>query len=175
MIIKESDLENESVNAAEMSDIPAYTCRNPHREGIRLVTEYYSIETGILNADIVYASKTRFIARQNAGRNEVHTYDLEKMEHYVTRLNGNDCLTASFDGNFVLSELEDYVTGKEVYYVDPELGVAYLLSQNDIFELHRYGSSVEYYTVEPVEIHFSESGCFNAYKAVSVCSISEKE
>lgn len=178
VIAKDSDSEGEHMDMAAMSDIPAYVCRDNIEPGIKLATEYYSIETELIGVDIVYASEKRFIARQSMGRNEMHTYDLEKMEHYVTKLNGKNSLAASFDGNFVLCDLEGSqlsVDTGDIYYVVPELGVAYTLAKDSLAEMHRNGDSVEYCTIDRKEVPFGDDRAFNTYQVKGVSRISRKE
>lgn len=119
------------------SELNAYLMKPLDSRKCRLVTEHYSIGTDITNGNVVYASDKKAIMYE--GNCEVlHTFDLEKMEHYVTELGEKSGQIAACGENLILGDSfssRDDVTN--IYYIIPDIGLVFTLAENisaDIFK-----------------------------------------
>ena len=137
-----------------VSDITGYIVKDNKNNKWNLVTENYSLNTDLIGAEIIYLSDKKAVLAETT-MNKVHTFDFEKMEHYVTKLENAVSCVRSFDGNLVIvKETEDnreilrsayYSGGKgDFYYVIPELGVSYKLAEGlTTGEMRRSGDSLD--------------------------------
>ena len=160
-----------------MSDIGAYMVNN-YSKGCQLVTDNYIINTGIKTLgrtsvsendtistlSIIYASENKAIIQKDitqissyapdADRQTfLHTYDFEKMEHYVTELNGKMHEFVSYNGDIIMVG-SMYSGAEDIYYIKPELGLAFKMAEKmDIAYGCRNGRSMELNEVSPEVIN----------------------
>jgi hypothetical protein len=119
------------------SELNAYLMKPLDSRKCRLVTEHYSIGTDITNGNVVYASDKKAIMYE--GNCEVlHTFDLEKMEHYVTELGEKSGRIAACGENLILgdsfSSRDDVTT---IYYIIPDIGLVFTLAENISAEIFK--------------------------------------
>ena len=110
-------------------------------EPYTIKTQYYSIDTGMKNVGGVYAWKDRLCILVNermtygADEHRLYTYDLKTMERTKMKFNG---FTGSVNkyGDGIISavhtsamEKGGYVALTQLYYILPEVGVAYRLDK----------------------------------------------
>ena len=109
------------------------TSMNKDSTNSEVVGESYSIEVPVTAAKIIYADEDRLILHTY---NQLHTYDLKKMEHYVSELRiaaGQPLLSgemAEFDGKLIMidsnqNNSQDGYT--PVYCLIPDKGLIYKL------------------------------------------------
>ena len=200
-----------AVNSLAASDISAYL-RNL-TDGCEIVTENYVIGTDIKTftnagdcikmAEIVYASEKKLIIQEynmsfmteNEEDNPnlktiVHTYDLEKMEHYITEIDGKICDFASYNGDIVMYEQGTYASYEgdtlvidhennsmgTLYYIKPELGLAFKIKDDIILSnMNTYGSSLELNEMEQDTIEVSDENKYDFGKVTALYVLENKE
>lgn len=142
---------------------------NNYKEGCQIVTNNYKISTGInttdifsgesfeniRSAEIIYASENKAILQEYNmipvidddmtpdRKIIIHTYDLEKMEHYVTEINEKMYGLASYNGDIIMCDYQmDYADN--IYYMRPELGLAFKVTDSiEVGHVFRHGNSLE--------------------------------
>ncbi|MBR1824347.1 MAG: hypothetical protein IJ779_08965 [Ruminococcus sp.] len=96
------------------------------------VTEHYSIKTDTTNACILYASDKKAMYVTGDDNDILHTYDLEKMEHYITDLSDCSGLQAVCGENIILSDVSTFSEDSigNIFYMIPEMGLVFQLGED---------------------------------------------
>ena len=128
--ITEKDMSNFSYNSPV--DTETYLEKPENSRKLDLVTENYRLSTGITAAELLFADENRVVLLIASDKNILHTFDFTKMEHYVTELNSNMGIGASFGEGIVLAN--SYINDADVYYFIPDLGLAFTIAENIHYE-----------------------------------------
>ena len=124
--------ENEELKlySSASSELNAYLRKPLDARRCQLVTEHYTIDTGVTNADILYVSDKKAIIMTTGMSNVLHTFDLEKMEHYVTDVGEIAGSYAAYGENIVIGDGQNYNDSQaNVYYLMPEMGLVFTLAE----------------------------------------------
>lgn len=131
-----------------LSDISGYIEKDSKNNNWNLITDNYSIDTDMIGAIIIYLSDKKAVM-QDTALGKIHTYDLETMEHYIIKPDRYSGMMCSFDGNIIMSDGVMYGKPGDLYYIIPELGVAYKFAEGiRLADLTRYGDGAEFYEIE---------------------------
>ncbi|MBP3268179.1 MAG: hypothetical protein J6M07_07660 [Ruminococcus sp.] len=124
------------------SDLTAYIRKPLDSRKCELVTEHYSVKTGVTNASIVYASDKKAVIVTEGDVRVLHTYDFEKMEHYITEIGKTIGQFISYGENVIFSHNSEH---SDVYYIVPELGRAMTVAKDiDHDIMKRSGDTVTF-------------------------------
>lgn len=90
---------------------------------------FYSIQTGISSGKVIYSDKDRLVMTDNVN---LHTYDMKRMEHYVTKIRdmGSEIVMSGgkiFTGN----RSRDF--RMPVYCIIPELGLTFPVTEDGLY------------------------------------------
>lgn len=135
--------ENEKTKMFDIcpGELAVYLRKPMDSKNCEVVSENYLLKTDFRNASLLYASDKKVIIITNDEKHELHTYDLEKMECYVTKLGALSALKITHNGNILLTQNRmdgdityDYyaaspTTITDLYYFIPELGLSFLIDQ----------------------------------------------
>lgn len=128
--ITDKDMSNFSYDSP--TDTGTYLEKPENSRKLDLVTADYRLSTGITAAELLFADENRAILLIASDKNILHTFDFTKMEHYVTELNSNMGIGASFGEGVVLAD--SYIDDADVYYFIPDLGLAFTIAENIHYE-----------------------------------------
>ena len=124
------------------SDLTAYIRKPVDSRKCELVTGQYCVKTGVTNASIVYASDKKAIIVTEGDVRVLHTYDFEKMEHYITEIGKTIGQFISYGENVIFSQNSEH---SDVYYIVPELGRAMTVAKDiDHDIMKRSGDTVTF-------------------------------
>lgn len=148
--------------------IKAYLEKPEGSRSVDLITDNYRLSTGITAANIFYADDKKAMLITPDDKHILHTFDFEKMEHYVTELKIADTGYVFGDGivmcNFSNSQ-------SHVCYFLPELGFAFNLT--DYIMISSF--SKENNSVSFIEEDWSETGSSTLTKLKKYYWLEEKE
>ena len=110
-------------------EITAYLEKPEGSRKYDLVTKLYRLKTDVSAARIVYADEKKATIITDSEQHILHTYNFEKMEHYITDVwSIADEAVAFGDGIVMSKERTDYAYN--VYYFIPEYGLTYTLTES---------------------------------------------
>ena len=109
--------------------MPSYLIRPNGQRRLEMDNKYYNVELTFSNGSIVYADKERFIIRSG---NKLHTYDIEKREHYISDVTdmGSEC--AYCNGMIFIGNRNANFT-MPVYCIMPDLGLVYPVCDKGLY------------------------------------------
>ena len=121
------------------------------REGSRKLdmdNEFYHAETSVSTGIIVYADAERFIIRSG---NKLHTYDITKMEHYISDITDmGDEIKYSCGMVFIGNRSNTF--RMPVYCIMPELGLTYPVCEKGIYgDIRRQEDGISFNSIHNVE------------------------
>lgn len=120
--------ENEETKLYDsaLTDANAYIRKPLDGRRCEFVTENYCIKTDLTDANVVYASDKKAIMATVGYKLIMHTFDLEKMEHYITDFGAKTGQLEAYGENVIFcdSQLINN-TDSTFYYIIPELGLAF--------------------------------------------------
>ena len=107
----------------------SYLIRPEGQRHLEMDNKYYNVELTVSSGFIVYADKERFIIRSG---NKLHTYDIEKREHYISDVTdmGGEC--AYCNGMIYIGNRNSNFT-MPVYCIMPDLGLVYPVCDKGLY------------------------------------------
>ena len=137
-----------SVSNDRFNGVQSYLVK---REGSRKLdtdNEFYHAETSVSTGIIVYADAERFIIRSG---NKLHTYDITKMEHYISDITDmGDEITYSCGMVFIGNRSNTF--RMPVYCIMPELGLTYPVCEKGIYgDIRRQEDGISFNSIHNVE------------------------
>lgn len=162
--------------SAVPSELSAYLVKPLDSRRCQLVTDHYCIETGVTNAEILYASDKKAIILTTGMSNVLHTFDLEKAEHYVTDIGEIAGTQASYGENIVISDSNHFNDSvSSVYYVMPELGLVFTVADKvQHGSITKVDGTVTFNRMENGTISLSENASRGYNKPVTIYWIEEE-
>ncbi len=166
------------------SDMSGTICRNgifaylkkpENSRKYDLISENYTLSTGIIDAEILYATDEKAVLVTKGDVAVVHTFDFTKMEHYVTDISGIDGTYQSHNGNLIIGKGKMENTELSVYYFIPELGIAMNLTYNTPHNQIQYANGIVYFTVSE-EVAVQTSGMTGYFSTpTKICIFEDRE
>lgn len=171
--------ENEETKmfSTAISGLCAYLRKPVDSRKYELVTEHYSIKTNMTNACILYASDKKAMLITGNSEDILHTFDLEKMEHYITELGYYSGLQAYYGESLILSDnnMSNAGTGN-IYYMIPDMGLVYRLGEKIPHDGFAYSDgTVTMNAVEEAYIELTENGKRGYLRPTTVYWIEDRE
>ena len=171
--------EETKVYNSAISELSAYIRKPVDARRCELVTEKYCIQTSLTNADVLYASDKKAIIVTDGDKSVMHTYDLERMEHYVTDFGGESVRFAAYGERIIYSDtLNSGDSEGNIYCIIPEMGIAYTLAQGISHDWLRISNgTVSFNHTEQEEMSINDDDSFRRgySKPVTVYWLENKE
>ena len=171
--------EETKIYSSVISELSAYVRKPADKRQCELVTEKYCIQTSITNADVVYASDKKAIVVTDGDKSIMHTYDLEKMEHYVTDFGGENGQFAAYGENIIYGDTRNVGDSMaNIYCIVPEMGITFTLSEGISFDMLKTSNgtvSFNHTEQEYMSINADDSFKRGYNKPVTVYWIEDKE
>ncbi len=127
--ITDKDMSNYSYGSSAAPN--TYLEKPENSRKLDLVTENYRLSTGITAAELLFADENRAVLMIASDKNILHTFDFEKMEHYVTELKPTMGICIPFGDGVVLNNTVSSIS--DMYYFIPDLGLAFTLAKGVCF------------------------------------------
>ena len=146
-----------------ISDLNAYITKPLDEKRCELITEKYRIKTNLSDANVLYASDKKAIIATVGGQFVMHTFDLEKMEHYITDFNGQAGQLIAYGENILFYGRS--LVGKiaaTLYYFIPEMGLTFTV-QDDL--------TIDMLTTSNDTVTFTQSDMHTTFSALNGSSV----
>ena len=130
--LKKSEIEvteGKIMDSYLLNNINSHLIKHKGKRKLELVNDYYSIPTALTTGRIIYADDKIAVLYNNV---KLHIYDIEKMEHCVTNIDGYGNEITMYNGMLFIGN-----GGSEfrmpVYCIIPELGITYPIVGDSIY------------------------------------------
>ena len=173
-----ADSEETKVLNTAFSGMCAYMKKPFDSRKCEFVTEHYCIKTNTTNACILYASDKKAMYVTGDDTDILHTYDLEKMEHYITDLGDYSGLQAVCGENIILSDVSTFSEDSvgNIFYMIPEMGLVFQLGEDIPHDTLTYsGGTVTMNAIEETYVEITENGTRGYNKPTAVYWTEDRE
>ena len=116
---------------------------------------FYSFQTKISAGNVIYSDKDRLVLTDNVN---LHTYDMNRMEHYVTKISDMGSEIVMCGGKiFIGNRSRDF--RMPVYCIIPELGLAFPVTEDGIYmDLSATDGGITFNSIENGELTYEHNG-----------------
>ena len=116
---------------------------------------FYSFQTKISAGNVIYSDKDRLVLTDNVN---LHTYDMNRMEHYVTKISDMGSEIVMCGGKiFIGNRSRDF--RMPVYCIIPELGLAFPVTEEGIYmDLSAKDGGITFNSIKNGELTYEHNG-----------------
>ena len=148
MLSEDIEAPENSVTNDRFNGVQSYLVKREGSRKLDMDNEFYHAETSVSTGIIVYADAERFIIRSG---NKLHTYDITKMEHYISDITDmGDEIKYSCGMVFIGNRSNTF--RMPVYCIMPELGLTYPVCEKGIYgDIRRQEDGISFNSIHNVE------------------------